>query len=46
MDEEDDYKDYAEVGTCSDCGGTMEWCPCCEMWTQVCCVDYGTCECS
>ena len=30
--------------TCPDCGGQMIWC--CEMWSQVCCHDYGTCPCS
>jgi hypothetical protein len=32
--------------TCPDCGGTMTWCTCCEMYSQNCCVDYGTCQCS
>ena len=42
----DANNDYAEVGECPDCGGTMEWCTCCQVWTQTCCEDYGTCECS
>lgn len=29
---------------CPDCGGQMVWC--CDMWSQVCCHDYGTCPCS
>ena len=33
-------------GVCPDCRGDMEWCDCCQMWSQICCVDYGTCECS
>ena len=31
---------------CPDCGGRMEWCSCCRVYTQTCCVDYGTCLCS
>ena len=31
---------------CPDCGGTMTWCSCCCMYSQHCCVDYGTCQCS
>jgi hypothetical protein len=31
---------------CSRCGGTMNWCSCCQMWSQSCCVEYGTCACS
>ena len=30
--------------TCPDCGGVMTWC--CEMWSQICCHDYGTCPCN
>ena len=29
---------------CPDCGGRMIWC--CDMWSQICCYDYGTCPCS
>ena len=29
---------------CPDCGGQMIWC--CDMWSQICCHDYGTCPCS
>jgi hypothetical protein len=29
---------------CPDCGGMMIWC--CDMWSRVCCYDYGTCPCS
>lgn len=36
----------AKTQRCDECGGLMEWCDCCEMWTQICCVDYGTCMCS
>lgn len=32
--------------TCPNCGGTMSWCSCCQMWTRTCCVEYGTCQCS
>jgi len=31
---------------CEDCGGVMSWCESCEIHTQTCCVDYGTCRCS
>jgi hypothetical protein len=29
---------------CPDCGGQMVWC--CDMWSRVCCYEYGTCPCS
>ena len=32
--------------TCPYCGGQMVWCTGCEMYSQVCCEEYGTCECS
>ncbi len=32
--------------TCPDCCGVMNWCNSCKMWSQVCCVDWGTCACS
>lgn len=32
--------------TCDNCGGVMTWCSCCKVWSQDCCVDYGTCQCS
>jgi hypothetical protein len=28
------------------CGGQMSWCSCCEMYSNDCCVDWGTCQCS
>jgi len=31
---------------CPDCGGKMVWCSCCEMYSQICCIDFGTCQCS
>lgn len=31
---------------CENCGGNMEWCDSCCMWTATCCEEYGTCECS
>jgi len=31
---------------CHDCDDQMEWCDCCGVYTQTCCVDYGTCMCS
>jgi len=42
-DHEDYEGDYIE---CPDCGGEMEWCNVCDMYTQICCIDYGTCWCS
>jgi hypothetical protein len=36
----------AWVCECPDCGELMDWCHCCEMYTQNCCVEYGTCACS
>jgi len=38
--------DEFDDNTCPDCGGTMEWCESCEMWSKTCCDDFGTCECS
>ena len=32
--------------TCISCGGEMEWCTTCDMWSATCCEEYGTCECS
>lgn len=31
---------------CYDCGGQKRWCSCCEMYSQNCCIPYGTCLCS
>jgi hypothetical protein len=31
---------------CDQCGGQMRWCSHCEVWSRVCCVQYGTCQCS
>ena len=31
---------------CPDCDGMMQWCPCCGMFNQTCCVEYGTCQCN
>ena len=31
---------------CPDCGNHMSWCSSCEVWSQTCCQDYGTCQCS
>jgi hypothetical protein len=35
-----------QTATCPDCDGLMYWCSCCCVYTQTCCVDYGTCQCS
>ena len=46
--EEDNEPDgyYGEDMRCGSCEGYMLWCSCCEVYTQTCCVDYGTCMCS
>ncbi len=31
---------------CIKCGGYMTWCSGCEMWSETCCEEYGTCMCS
>ncbi len=31
---------------CPNCGGEMDWCSGCAIYTQTCCVMYGTCMCS
>lgn len=31
---------------CHDCGGQTSWCSICEMYSQNCCIPYGTCLCS
>lgn len=31
---------------CDSCGGQMHWCSCCEVYSQNCCIPYGTCMCS
>lgn len=31
---------------CGSCEGYENWCGFCQTYTQTCCVDYGTCECS
>ncbi len=31
---------------CPYCNGYMSWCSICEVWSQNCCTDYGTCQCS
>jgi hypothetical protein len=28
------------------CGGEMSWCEFCKVWTNTCCIPYGTCQCS
>jgi hypothetical protein len=44
-DRKEKYRRYGQGdATCPDCGGTMVWC--CEMWSKICCHDYGTCPCS
>ena len=39
------YKlERASQGWCDNCGGKMTWC--CNMWSQTCCEEWGTCPCS
>lgn len=42
----DDEFDSLQEDYCPNCGGTMEWCDSCRVWSQTCCQEYGTCECS
>lgn len=28
------------------CGKPMTWCAICRVWSNTCCVEYGTCQCS
>lgn len=37
---------FNEQSICNNCGENMSWCNTCQMFTQTCCVDYGTCQCS
>jgi len=41
----DRYGRHSE-SECPYCGGTMNWCSCCQMWSSNCCIDYGTCQCN
>lgn len=41
------YMDRIRYRPCDlGCGGEMQWCSCCEMYSNNCCQDYGTCMCS
>jgi len=40
---EEEFKNTEE---CPDCFGEMIWCESCEMYSQVCCEEYGSCACS
>ena len=49
LDEQEKPDIHVYVGDtteCPDCGGQMEWCDGCQMYTQLCCEEYGTCMCS
>jgi len=35
-----------KITDCPDCGGFMSWCSICEDWTQDCCQEFGSCQCS
>lgn len=46
-DEDEDVDNEPErYVDCPNCDGTMVWCSLCDMYTQTCCVDYGTCPCN
>lgn len=40
--------DYDDEPTreCNMCQGSMQWCSLCEVWSSLCCVQGGTCQCS
>jgi hypothetical protein len=42
----DNYRENRRYRHCDWCGGQMQWCDCCQMYSNICCVDYGTCWCS
>lgn len=43
----DRYQERRRYRPCDlGCGGEMSWCSCCEMYSNNCCVPYGTCQCS
>lgn len=31
---------------CPYCGGVRQWCAVCQCWASVCCIPFGTCQCS
>jgi hypothetical protein len=45
-DNYDEEVDGIYYRQCSECEGQETWCSCCEMWSQDCCQEYGTCQCS
>lgn len=46
-DENEEQTPEILVAECDmGCGGVMDWCSCCNMWSNSCCIDYGTCMCS
>jgi len=42
----DMYEYQGDEIKCPDCGENMIWCEGCGVYTQTCCVPYGTCMCS
>jgi len=42
----DEYEFAPRYIHCPNCGGFIVWCDCCKMYTQSCCIEYGTCPCS
>lgn len=42
----DDDESEDDEPTCPNCYGERTWCSSCRTWSQNCCVDYGTCQCS
>lgn len=47
MRNKDNYAERRRYRPCDlGCGGEMSWCSCCEMYSNNCCIPYGTCQCS
>jgi hypothetical protein len=44
LQEDDEASHFSPY--CYNCGGTMIWCESCQMWSQTCCEDCGSCMCS
>jgi hypothetical protein len=41
-----DAYDETQEDYCDECGGTKTYCDTCRMWSNTCCEEFGTCECS
>lgn len=49
IDDDEFNENYAtdqSNSICPYCYGEMKWCDGCQMWSRVCCEEYGTCQCS